>query len=128
MVEESISAQEESIEARRERGPRRVRVRTRRPIDIVRGRLWNRRFSAFTAAGFSYLEAEWAADSRLLLTNRTVRLVMKARRLFIRDWVKAFGGTRQQAIDEASKMLRDRNRRFGLTGGEEYNIFREMSP
>lgn len=93
-----------------------------------RNQLWARRFLGFRRSGFSVRESEWAADQKLKLGDELVREVMGFRRRFVDDFVKTFPrATRALAIAQAERQLRTRNMRFGLTGLDVHNIFREIS-
>ena len=78
--------------------------------------------------GFNREEARWGADNRLRLGSSQVKLVRDFRKLFIKDYMKVFRATRAQAIKQAAAQLKGRNVRFGLTGADVANIFREISP
>lgn len=90
--------------------------------------LWRARVAALMKDGFSREEARWGADNKLRLGGSQVKLVRDFRKLFIKDFMKTFKGTtRAQAIKQAAAQLRGRNVRFGLTGADVNNIFREIS-
>lgn len=89
---------------------------------------WLRKVRKLISEGFTREEAEWAASSDIKLGDHLVQTVRRFRKAFIRDFLVTFpGATREGAIRQASKQLRDRNMRFGLTGEDVYNIFREVS-
>lgn len=89
--------------------------------------LFEKRRDALVRDGFTLAEARWAAERKVRLGDRTVQVVRRARRNFVRDHMRVFGSTRRRAIREAHRVLSDRNRRQGLVGSEINNIFREIS-
>ncbi len=94
----------------------------------TRNALWRKRVSALRRDGFTREEAVWAADHNLRLGDVVVKQVRQFRKLFVKDYLKVFRGTsRAQAIRAAATQLRSRNVRFGLTGADINNIFREIS-
>jgi len=79
--------------------------------------------------GFTQGEAEWAADNKLHMANRTVRRVRRARVAFIDLYQQLFpNATREIAIATASQAAQGRARRDGLSREDINNIFKQISP
>lgn len=100
--------------------PTKRRRRSKRDIN----RFWNSRYNRFLKAGFSEIEAKWAADQGLSPRHKQVRLVLRHRKNLV-AWYMRHGYTRMGAIAEAEKDLETKLEEAGEPG---LNLFYEVSP
>ena len=90
-----------------------------------KSRYWNSRYKAVLNAGFTSVDAEWAANNGIPLKSKQLKDLLASRRGRIAWLMKRKGCTRAEAIVIANE---DFEARLQLHGVKERIIFMDISP